>query len=138
MLLIHRDIFHMPIMELENNSESVWVKIFANKSHYVASWYLQSNGTVEDFQLFRDQLYHIKSQHKGKKLPSVQVLGDFRLSKSGSMLSQSEGQILLDNMDNHGLEQMMLFPTHKKKYLGLHSYLFTRSISGYSLSRQTL
>ena len=36
MLLIRRDISHMPIMELENNSESVWVKIFANKSfHYV-------------------------------------------------------------------------------------------------------
>ena len=68
MLLIHRDISHMPIMELENNSESVWVKIFANKSsHYVASWYRQLNGTVEDFQLFLDQLDHIKSQHKGKK-----------------------------------------------------------------------
>ena len=53
MLLIQRGISHMPIMELENNSESVWVKIFANKSyHYVASWYRQPNGTVEDFQLF--------------------------------------------------------------------------------------
>ena len=50
MLLIHRDMSYMPIMELENNSESVWVKIFANKSsHYVASRYRQSNGTVEDF-----------------------------------------------------------------------------------------
>ena len=87
-------ISHMPIMELENNSESVWVKIFANKSsHNVASWYRQPNGPVEDFQLFRDQLDHIKSQHKGKELPSVHVLGDFnfreivwpaRLSKSGS------------------------------------------------------
>ena len=27
-LLIHRDISHMPIMELENNSELVWVEIF--------------------------------------------------------------------------------------------------------------
>ena len=26
MLLIYRDISHMPITELENNSESVWVK----------------------------------------------------------------------------------------------------------------
>ena len=78
MLLIHRDISHMPIMELENNSESDWEKISTNKtSHYVASWYRQSNGTVVDFQLFRDQLDHIKSQHKVKKLPSVHVLGDF-------------------------------------------------------------
>ena len=27
MLLLHRDFSHMPVMELENNSESVWVKI---------------------------------------------------------------------------------------------------------------
>ena len=68
MPLIHRDLSHMPIMELENNSESVWVKIFANKSsHYVASCYRQPNGTCEDFQLFRDQFDHIKSQHKDKK-----------------------------------------------------------------------
>ena len=78
MFLVHKDISHMPIMELENNSESVWVKVFANKtSHYVASWYRQPGGTSEDFQLFRDQLDHIRNQHKGKKLPSVHVLGDF-------------------------------------------------------------
>ena len=47
----------MHSIELENNSESVWVKVFANKtSHYVASWYLQPCGISEDFQLFRDQL----------------------------------------------------------------------------------
>ena len=43
MLLVHKDISHMPVTELENNSESVWVKVFANKtSHYVASWYRQN------------------------------------------------------------------------------------------------
>ena len=53
MLLVHKDISHMPIMELENISESVWVKVFANKSsHYVASWYRKPGGTSEDFQLF--------------------------------------------------------------------------------------
>ena len=71
----------MPIADLENNSESVWVKVFANKtSHYVASWYRQPGGTSEDFQLFRDQLDHIRNQHtyvKVKKIPSVHVLGDF-------------------------------------------------------------
>ena len=67
MLLVHKD---MPITELENNTESVWVKVFANKtSHYVASWYRQPGGTSEDFQLFRDQLDHIRNQHKGKKSP---------------------------------------------------------------------
>ena len=48
MLLVHKDISRMPIMELENNSESVWVKVFANQiSHYVASWYRQPGGTSE-------------------------------------------------------------------------------------------
>ena len=32
MLLIHKDIPHMPLSELENDSESVWAKIFANKT----------------------------------------------------------------------------------------------------------
>ena len=57
MILVHKDISHMPITESENNSESVWVKVFANKtSHYVAIWYRQPGGTGEDFHLFRDQL----------------------------------------------------------------------------------
>ena len=100
MLLVHKDILHMPITELENNSVSVWVKVFANKtSHYVASWYRKPGGTSDDFQLFRDQLDHIRNQHKGKTLTSVHVLEDFnfrdidwpdRLNKSGSALSQSE------------------------------------------------
>ena len=64
MLLVHKDISHMPIMELENNLESVWIKVFANQtSHYVASWYRQLGGTSEDFQLFRDQLDYIRNQH---------------------------------------------------------------------------
>ena len=107
--------------EFENNSELVWVKVFANKtSHYVASWYRQPGGTSEDFQLFRDQLDHIRNQHKGKNLPAIHVLEDFnfrdidwpdRLNKSDSALSQSKGQMLIDIMNNHGLEQLVHFPT---------------------------
>ena len=125
MLLVHKDISHMPITELENDSESIWVKVFANKtSHFVASWYRPPGSTSEEFQLFREQLDYIRTHHKGKKLPSVHVLGDFnfkdidwpdRLSKSGSTLSQSEGQILINIMNNHGLEQMVHFPTQEKK-----------------------
>ena len=68
------------------------------------------------------------SQHKSTKLPSVHVLGDFnfreidwpdRLSKSGTMLSQSEGQILLDIMNEHGQEQMVSFPTRDENTLDL-------------------
>ena len=76
----------------------------------------------------REQLDYIRTYHKGKKLPSVHVLGDFnfkdidwpdRLSKSGSTLSQSEGQILIDIMNDHGLEQMVHFPTREKNILDL-------------------
>ena len=48
MLLIHKDIPHMQISELENGSESVWVKVFANKtSHFVASWYRPPDSKVQ-------------------------------------------------------------------------------------------
>ena len=40
MLLVHKDIPHMPLTELDTDSESVWVKLFANETtHFVASWY---------------------------------------------------------------------------------------------------
>ena len=139
MLLVHKDISHMPITELENDSESIWVKVFANKtSHFVASWYRPPGSTSEEFQLFREQLDYIRTHHKGKKLPSVHVLGDFnfkdidwpdRLSKSGSTLSQSEGQILIDIMNDHGLEQMVHFPTWEKEHTGLDSHHSTWSVS---------
>ena len=132
MLLVHKDISHMPITELENDSESIWVKVFANKtSHFVASWYRPPGSTSEEFQLFREQRDYIRTPHKGKKLPSV--LGDLnfkdidwpdRLSKSGSTLSQSEGQILIDNMNDHGLEQMVHFPLEKRTHWTWFSPLY--------------
>ena len=135
MLLVHKDISHMPITELENDSELIWVKVFANKtSHFVASWYRPPGSTSEEFKLFRGQLDYIKTHHKGKKLPSAHVLGDFnfkdidwpdRLSKSGSTLSQSEGQILIDIMNDHGLEQMVHFPTREKNTLDLINLFYS-------------
>ena len=82
MLLIHEDISHMPITVLENDSESVWVKVFANKtSQFVASWYCPSGGDLEklDSQLasLESQLEKIKDIHKGNRLPSIHILGDF-------------------------------------------------------------
>ena len=129
MLLIHKDIPHMPLSELENDSESIWVKVFANKtSHYVARWYRPPGGSSEDFQLFRDQLDQIRNKHKGNKLHSVHVLWDFnikdiawsdQLNKSGSMLSESDGQMLIDIMNDLGLEQLVHFPTREKTTLDL-------------------
>ena len=124
MLIIHKVISHMPIIELENNSESVWVKVFANKnkpSHFGASWYRLPNGTLEHFDhLFREKLYKIRNKHKGNKPRSVHVLGDFnfrnsvwsdRLNKYGLALSQSERQMLIDIMNDDGLEQLVHFTT---------------------------
>ena len=118
---------HRPWTELENDSESVWAKVFANKtSHYIASWYREPSGSCEDFQLLRNQLEHIKTRHK--KLPSVHILGDFNfrdivwpdlLSKNRTMLSQSEGQVLVDIMNDHGLEQLVNFPTREENTLNL-------------------
>ena len=43
----------------------------------------------------------------------------FLLSKSGSTLSQSEGQIFIDIINDHGLEQTVHFPTREKNTLDL-------------------
>ena len=80
MLLVHKDISHMPNTELENIWELVWGKVFANKtSHYVANLHRQPGATSEDFQLFRDQLDHIRNQHKGKKIPIGSCFRGFQL-----------------------------------------------------------
>ena len=42
-----------------------------------------------------------------------------RLNKSGSVLSQSEGQMLIDVMNDHGFEQWVQFPTREKNTLDL-------------------
>ena len=113
MLLIHKDIPHMPITELENDSESIWVKVFANKtSHFIASWYRPPGGDLEKLESqlksLESQLEKIKDIHKGNKPPSVNILGDFnfcdivwpdRLSKSGSPLSLSEGKKFIEILE---------------------------------------
>ena len=61
MLLIHKDIPHMPIAELENSSESVWLKVFANKtSHSVVSWYRPPDSKVDELELFKINLKRLK------------------------------------------------------------------------------
>ena len=62
------------------------------------------------------------------KLPLVHILGDFtfrdivwtdRLNKNGIMLSQSEGQVFVNIMNDNGLEQLVNFPTRKENTLDL-------------------
>lgn len=57
-------------------------------------------------QLLRDHLDLIRLQYKPKKLPLVHVLGDLttyiawpvRLNVNGSVVRQSEGQMLIDRI----------------------------------------
>ena len=41
------------------------------------------------------------------------------LNKSGSSLSQSEGEILIETMNDYGLEHLVHFPTRERKPLDL-------------------
>ena len=73
-----------------------------------------------------NSLTKIKNINKGNKPPLIHVLGDFNFrdivwpdSKSGSSLSQTEGQILIDVMNDHGLEQLVNFPTRERNTLDL-------------------
>ena len=82
MLLVHKDISHMPVTELENDSESVWVKVFANEiSHFVASLYRLPGSTSEEFYLFREQLDYIRTHHKGKKTTCSSCPRRFQLQR---------------------------------------------------------
>ena len=133
MLPFHKDISHMPITELENDSESVWVKVFANKtSHFVASWYRPPVGDLEklDSQLesLKVSLKRLRMYIKAINPPSVHNLGDFtfcdivwpdRLSESGSQLSLSEGEKFIEILNDHHLEQSVHFPTREKNTLDL-------------------
>ena len=123
----------MPITALENDSESVWIKVFANKtSNFIESWYRPPGGDLatQDSQLMslKSQIEKIKDIHKGNKLPSVHILGDFnfcdivwldRLSKSGSTLSLSEGEKFIEIFNDHRLEQLVHFPTRERNTLDL-------------------
>ena len=80
MLLIQWDISYMPITELENDSESVWVKVFSNRtSYFVASWYQPPGRNLAELtpeiDLLRSQLQKIKCMHKGNKPPQSMFWG---------------------------------------------------------------
>ena len=77
---------------------------------------------------FKSQLEKIKDKHKSNKLPSVHILGDFnfcdivwpdRLSKSGSPWSLSEGEMFIEILNDHHLEQLYHFPTRERNTFDL-------------------
>ena len=115
------------------NLQILTTVVFANKtSHFVASWYRPLGGDLAtlDSQLlsFESQLENIKDIHKGNKLPSVHILGDFnfcdivwpdRLGKSGSPLSLFKGEKFIEILNDHHLEQLVHFPVRERKTLDL-------------------
>ena len=78
----------MPLSELENDSESVWVKVFVNKtSHYVASWYRPPGGSGEDFHLFGDQFDQIRNKYMAINSTQFMFQG---ISTSRTLLGQTD------------------------------------------------
>ena len=83
---------------------------------------------VKTSSSFEISLSILNPSPRGGKLPSVHVLGDFnfreivwpdRLNKNKTMLSQSDRQVLIDIMNDHGLEQLIHFPTREENTLDL-------------------
>ena len=96
--------------------------------HYVASWYRQSNGTSEDFQLLRDQLEPIRNKHKYNPLGSCPrgfQLQTYLLArqtqKSDTPLCQSEGNVSINIMSDHDFEPLgtaCTLPNSRKEHFG--------------------
>ena len=130
MTIVRKDIIHTPLNELENDSESVWIKIKIGESfHYVGNWYRAPNKKADDIELLRGQLEKIENElGKGSKRPKIHILGDFNyrsikwpktIHLEGRNLYPSEGQTLINIMNDHALEQLVNFPTRENKILDL-------------------
>ena len=112
-----------------------------NFSLCIASWYRPPGGDLDKLQSqltsFKSQLEKTKNIHKGNKLPSVHILGDFnfcdivwpdRLSKSGSPLSLSEGEKFIEILNDHHLEVSSL-PNERKEHFGFDIHISPQSVS---------
>ena len=81
MLLIRNDISYTLVYDhhgtgIQRGVSLGYLSICKQNFSLRGKLYRQPGGTSEDFQLFRNQLDHIRNQHKSKpKLPSVHVIG---------------------------------------------------------------
>ena len=97
MLLIHKDIPHMPITELENKSESVWVKVFANKTaHFVASWYRPPHRA----EAMRTTVVPISGVIRTTVVPISGIIGPtvVRIANATGIGYRHDGSILSDKL----------------------------------------
>ena len=112
---------------MDNDSDSVWVKVIANKtSHFVASWYRPPDRKVDELELFKIKLKRLKRYIV--ETPLSQSMFDFnfrdiiwpdRLNKQGSSMSMSEGIMLVKLINYHELERVVHFPTRGLNTLDL-------------------
>ena len=77
------------------------------------------NRSVEDVRSIPVHLDQSRSLRAGKYIPTIHVIGYFNLFtlllSKATWLSQTEGQILIDIINDIGLEQRIDFPTSEAK-----------------------
>ena len=110
-------------------SESVWVNLTCLQTKLLIMWQVGTGNLVvlvKTFNCSEISMTISGTNITVKNSPSVHVLGDFnfrdidwpdRLNKSASALSQSEGQMLIDIMNDPGLEHLVHFPVREKNTL---------------------
>ena len=129
MLLIKNNIQQVSLAELDNTSESIWVKIKLDGCfHYIGNWYRSPQGKAQDIENLRSQLEMIRTMHNKEKLPNIHILGDLnyrhiswtnKMHREGRQLYPSEGKTLVNIMDDHSLTQIVNFPTREENTLDL-------------------
>ncbi|CAC5356462.1 unnamed protein product [Mytilus coruscus] len=132
MLLIKTHLDSAPVKILENGPESIWSKIvLQGKHHYIGSWYRPPDAPSDQIQLLKDQMDKIKKTEKAKKQPCIHVLGDFNYRKinwqtqlnkdTNTCLNGSDGQALINILNEASAEQLVLFPARESDMLDLLS-----------------
>ncbi|CAG2202051.1 unnamed protein product [Mytilus edulis] len=130
MLLVKTHLDSAPVKILENGSESIWSKIvLQGKQHYIGSWYRPPDAPLDQIQLLKDQMDKIKKLGKANKQPCIHILGDFNYRKinwrtklnkdTNTCLNGSDGQALIDILNEASAEQLILFPTRESNTLDL-------------------
>jgi hypothetical protein len=122
MLLVKTYLKSAPLRKVENGPESTWCKINLQGKHdYIGSWYRPRDAPADNSFLLKDQFDKIKQLGKTHQQPCIHVLGDFNYRKinwltmlnkdSNSCSVDSDGQSLIDIMNETSAEQLVLFPT---------------------------
>ncbi|CAC5400927.1 unnamed protein product [Mytilus coruscus] len=130
MLLIKTHLHSPPVKILKNLSDSICSKIvLQGKHHSIGRWYRPPDAPLDQIQLLKDQMDKIKKSGKADKQPCIHVLDDFNYRKriwqtklnkdTNTCLKGSDGQALIDILNEARAEQLILFPTRESNTLDL-------------------